>query len=336
MTNDNREISSQAIRFRAMILAISIGSLLMTVKFIAYFLTDSTAILSDALESIINVVASGFALYSIYVSNRPPDASHPYGHGKIEYFSVGFEGALIILAAVAILYKAIPAFIIERPLAQLNVGIILLLSTSAVNLVLGLFLIRTGRKTRSAPLEADGKHLLTDVYTSVVVIVGLVLVRLTGWHWLDPLAACLVAINIIFTGWHLVKEAYGRLMDEADPELLERIVEILNENRRPDWIDVHELRTRHYGDKVHVDFHLVVPRRFGLPEAHVEAEEIEKMILDTLDEVAEVIVHVDPCEDPLCKKCLQAECQDRSQAGITAVKSWRVEEVVLKRGERGE
>ncbi|MGD8313999.1 MAG: cation diffusion facilitator family transporter [Syntrophobacterales bacterium] len=336
MTNDNREISSQAIRFRAMILAISIGSLLMTVKFIAYFLTDSTAILSDALESIINVVASGFALYSIYVSNRPPDASHPYGHGKIEYFSVGFEGALIILAAVAILYKAIPAFIIERPLAQLNVGIILLLSTSAVNLVLGLFLIRTGRKTRSAPLEADGKHLLTDVYTSVVVIVGLLLVRLTGWHWLDPLAACLVAINIIFTGWHLVKEAYGRLMDEADPELLERIVEILNENRRPDWIDVHELRTRHYGDKVHVDFHLVVPRRFGLPEAHVEAEEIEKMILDTLDEVAEVIVHVDPCEDPLCKKCLQAECQDRSQAGITAVKSWRVEEVVLKRGERGE
>jgi divalent metal cation (Fe/Co/Zn/Cd) transporter len=113
-------------------------------------------------------------------------------------------------------------------------------------------------------------------------------------------------------------------------------VEILNENRRPDWIDVHELRTRHYGDKVHADFHLVVPRRFGLPEAHVEAEEIEKMILDTLDEVAEVIVHVDPCEDPLCKKCLQAECQDRSQAGITAVKSWRVEEVVLKRGERGE
>jgi cation diffusion facilitator family transporter len=270
------------------------------------------------------------------VSNRPPDASHPYGHGKIEYFSVGFEGALIILAAVAILYKAIPAFIIERPLAQLNVGIILLLSTSAVNLVLGLFLIRTGRKTRSAPLEADGKHLLTDVYTSVVVIVGLLLVRLTGWHWLDPLAACLVAINIIFTGWHLVKEAYGRLMDEADPELLERIVEILNENRRPDWIDVHELRTRHYGDKVHVDFHLVVPRRFGLPEAHVEAEEIEKMILDTLDEVAEVIVHVDPCEDPLCKKCLQAECQDRSQAGISTVKSWRVEEVVLKRGERGE
>ena len=334
MTNDKTEISSQTIRFRAMILAISVGGLLMTVKFVAYYLTDSTAILSDALESIINVVASGFALYSIYVSNQPPDTSHPYGHGKIEYFSVGFEGALIILAAVAILYKAIPAFFYPRMLAQLNVGILLLLGASVVNLVLGLFLIRTGRKTRSIPLVADGKHLLTDVYTSVGVIGGLLLVRLTGWHWWDPLAACAVAINIIITGWHLVKESIGRLMDEADPALLGRIVEILNDNRRPDWIDVHQLRTRYYGDRVHVDFHLVVPRSFGLPEAHVEAEEIETMIVNTLDEVAEVIVHVDPCEDPLCERCLQAECQDRSQAGSTTVKSWRVEEMVLKREDK--
>src|SRR5210317_181304 len=313
MTNDNTEISSQTIRFRAMILAISVGGLLMTVKFVAYYLTDSTAILSDALESIINVVASGFALYSIYVSNQPPDPSHPYGHGKIEYFSVGFEGALIILAAVVILYKAIPAFFYPRMLAQLGLGIFLLLGTSAVNLALGLFLIRTGGRTRSMPLEADGKHLLTDVYTSVGVVGGLVLVKLTGWQGWDPLTACAVAINIIFTGWRLVKESFGRLMDEADPELLGRIVDILNKNRRSDWIDIHQLRTRHYGNKVHLDFHLVVPRSFGLPEAHVEAEEIEMMILNTLDEVAEVIVHVYPCEDPLCERCLQAQCQDRSK-----------------------
>ncbi len=335
MTNDNTEISSQTIRFRAMILAISVGGLLMTVKFVAYYLTDSTAILSDALESIINVVASGFALYSIYVSNQPPDPSHPYGHGKIEYFSVGFEGALIILAAVVILYKAIPAFFYPRMLAQLGLGIFLLLGTSAVNLALGLFLIRTGGRTRSMPLEADGKHLLTDVYTSFGVVGGLVLVKLTGWQGWDPLAACAVAINIIFTGWRLVKESFVRLMDEADPELLGRIVDILNKNRRSDWIDIHQLRTRHYGNKVHLDFHLVVPRSFGLPEAHVEAEEIEMMILNTLDEVAEVIVHVDPCEDPLCERCLQAQCQDRSQAGTTTVKSWRVEEVVMKREDRG-
>ena len=149
MTSDTMETSRQTTRLRVMILAISVGGLLMTVKFVAYFLTDSAAILSDALESIINVVASGFALYSIHLSCQPADTGHPYGHGKIEYFSVGFEGALIILAAVAFLYKAIPAFFYPRMLAQLGLGIFLLLGTSAVNLALGLFLIRTGRRTRS-------------------------------------------------------------------------------------------------------------------------------------------------------------------------------------------
>lgn len=317
-----------------MILAISAGTSLMVVKFVAYLLTDSAAILSDALESIINVVASGFALYTIYLSDQPPDTSHPYGHGKIEYFSVGFEGALIILAAVAILYKAIPTFVRTQVLTQLNLGIILMLGTSAINLALGLFLIRTGRKTRSIPLVADGKHLLTDVYTSVGVVGGLVLVKLTGWHGWDPLAACAVAINIVITGYRLVKESFGRLMDEADPELLGRIVEILNANRRPDWIDIHQLRSRHYGDKVHVDFHLVVPRSFGLLEAHLEADEIEKMILDSLSEVAEVIVHVDPCEEPLCERCRQDHCQDRSRTSTDNGKPWQVEEVVVTRADR--
>jgi cation diffusion facilitator family transporter len=327
--------SQKPTRIRVMILALVVGGLLMTVKFVAYFLTDSTAILSDALESIINVVASGFALYSIYLSDRPPDWSHPYGHGKIEYVSVGFEGALIILAAVAILYKAIPAFFVAPVLAKLDVGIIIILGTSVVNLALGLFLVRTGRRTRSMPLEADGKHLLTDVYTSVGVIVGLVLVRVTGWYGWDPLVACAVALNIIVTGGHLVKKSFGRLMDEAEPELLGRIVEILNKNRRPDWIDIHHLRARHYGDKVHVDFHLVVPRSFGLPEAHREAKQIEKMILDSLSEVVEVIVHVDPCEDPLCERCLQARCQDRSKEGHATIRAWRIQEVVVKRVHRG-
>jgi cation diffusion facilitator family transporter len=335
MSGDHMEIPKRTVSFRAMILAVSVGASLMIVKFVAYLLTDSTAILSDALESIINVVASGFALYSIYLSDQPPDTSHPYGHGKIEYFSVGFEGALIILAAVAILYKAIPVFFRVQVIAQLNLGIILLLGTAAINLALGLFLIRIGRRARSIPLVADGKHLLTDVYTSVGVVGGLLLVKLTGWHGWDPLAACAVAINIVITGWRLLKESFGRLMDEADPELLDRIVEILNAHRRPDWIDIHQLRTRHYGAKVHVDFHLVVPRSFGLLQAHVEAEAIEEMIVDSLSEVVEAIVHVDPCEDPLCERCRQDHCQDRSTAGTDTGKPWRVEEVVAKRANRG-
>jgi len=334
----NEEIigSTYTVRFRAMTLALAVGGLLMAVKFVAYFITGSAAILSDAFESIINVVASGFVLYSIYLSHQPPDKSHPYGHGKIEYFAVGFEGALIILAAGAILYKAIPAFFQVRTIAKLDLGIILVIGASAVNLAVGIFLIRTGRRTRSAPVEADGKHLITDVYTSVGVIVGLVLVRVTGWLWWDPLAACAVAVNIVITGWQLVKESYGRLMDEADPELLERIVEILNQHRHPDWIDIHQLRTRYYGNKVHVDFHLVVPRSLGLLEAHLEAKEIEEKLLSSLVEVEEVIVHVDPCEDPLCEWCLRDKCQDRSQEVVGAVKPWRVEQVVMKWQYRGE
>ena len=334
----NREIkdSTYTTRFRAMTLALVVGGLLMAVKFVAFFITDSAAILSDALESIINVVASGFVLYSIYLSHQPPDKTHPYGHGKIEYFAVGFEGALIILAAGAILYKAIPAFFQARMLSKLDFGIILVLGTSAVNLAVGLFLIHTGRRTRSAPVEADGKHLITDVFTSVGVVIGLVLVKVTGLNWWDPLAACVVAVNIVITGWHLVKQSFGRLMDEADPELLGRIVEILNEHRHPDWIDIHQLRTRHYGNNVHVDFHLVVPRSLGLLEAHLEAKEIEEKILSSLVEVEEVIVHVDPCEDPLCEWCMRDKCQDRSKDLIGEVEPWRVEKAVMKWQQQGE
>ena len=319
-----------------MVLALVVGSLLMAVKFVAYFITGSAAVLSDALESIINVVASGFVLYSIYLSHQPPDKSHPYGHGKIEYFAVGFEGALIILAAGAILYKAIPSFFLAKVLSRLGFGIVLVLATSVVNLLLGLFLVRTGRRTMSAPVEADGKHLLTDVFTSAGVVIGLVLVKLTGWGWWDPVTAIAVAVNIVITGWHLVKKSFGRLMDEADPELLGRIVEILNEHRHPDWIDVHQLRTRYYGDKVHVDFHLVVPRSLGLLEAHFEAKEIEEKILHSLREVAEVIVHVDPCEDPFCEWCLRDKCQDRGRDFVGADKPWQVEKVVMKRQHEGE
>ena len=221
-------------------------------------------------------------------------------------------------------------------LTELGMGIILMFATSVVNLALGLFLIRTGRRTRSMPLEADGKHLLTDVYTSAGVAGGLILVRLTGWHGWDPLAACVVAVNIVFTGWRLLKKSLGRLMDEAEPELLGRIVEFLNVSRKPDWIDIHQLRARHYGDKVHVDFHLVVPRNMGLLEAHREAKQIEGMMLDSVTEVEEVIVHVDPCEDPFCGRCLKYQCQDRNKASPADRVPWQVEEVVMKRAQREE
>ncbi|MFP3869269.1 MAG: cation diffusion facilitator family transporter [Syntrophobacteria bacterium] len=324
-------MSQQTSSLRLMILAVCASGMLVAVKFAAYMLTGSAAILSDALESIINVATSGFALYSVYLGGRPPDFRHPYGHGKVEYFSAGFEGALIMLAAVAILYKAIPAFLHERVLIKLELGILVMLGTSLVNLALGISLVRTGRRIKSIAVEADGKHLLTDVYTSVGVVGGLILVRLTGWQRWDPLVACIVAVNIVVSGWRLLGESFQRLMDRADPELLGRIVEILNQHRQPEWIDIHQLRARRYGQRVHLDLHLILPRTYGLVEAHAQAKEIERILLESLDEVDEVIVHLDPCEDPLCWQCQRQKCEDRIGAGGGTDKPWRLEDLVTKR-----
>ncbi|MBW1981408.1 MAG: cation transporter [Deltaproteobacteria bacterium] len=326
----NRTLQS-ATPVKAMALAFVVSCLLTSVKFVAYAVTGSTAVLSDAFESIINVVAGGFALFSTHLSSIPADRKHPYGHGKIEYFSVGFEGALIALASMAILARSIPEFFHERQLTNLEQGIFLIVAASAVNFFLGWFLIRTGRKNNSDVLIADGKHLLTDVYTSGGVLVGLVLVRTTGAQWWDPAIACLVAVNILYTGWRLLSTSFGRLMDQADPDLLSRIVAILNRHRQPEWIDIHHLRARRYGRQVSIDFHLILPRSFSLVEAHSQAKEIERVLVNALGEIGEVIVHLDPCDDPFCPKCQRHSCADRTTESLGLHAPWRVEDVVAEK-----
>ncbi|MFO7802627.1 MAG: cation diffusion facilitator family transporter [Desulfovermiculus sp.] len=297
---------------QVMVLAVIMGALLMALKFGAYMLTGSAGILSDALESIINVAASGFALYSVYLSTLPPDANHPYGHGKAEYFSAGFEGALIILAAGAILYQAVPRFFDPRPLAHLGGGMLLVAAAAIVNAALGWLLIRTGKSSNSPALAADGKHLLTDVVTSLGVLVGLLLVHWTKMLWLDPLVACLVAGNILYAGSKLLRESTGRLMDEADPKLLEHIVKVLNAHRRPEWIHVHHLRARRYGPNIHVDLHMILPRSYTLTQTHATVKDIEQVLSADLGPGAEVIVHADPCTDSWCPVCSRPECGQRA------------------------
>ncbi|MFO7876731.1 MAG: cation diffusion facilitator family transporter [Desulfovermiculus sp.] len=299
-------------KIQVMILAVILGALLMALKFGAYLLTGSAGILSDALESIINVAASGFALYSVYLSTRPPDANHPYGHGKVEYFSAGFEGALIVLAAGAILFQAVPRFFDPRPLTHLGGGMLLLAGATVLNLALGLLLIQTGKHSNSLALTADGKHLLTDVVTSLGVLGGLVLVHFTGLVWLDPLVACLVAGNILYAGSKLLRESTGRLMDEADPELLEHIVQLLNAHRRTEWIHIHHLRARRYGPNVHVDLHVMLPRTYDLTQTHQAVKDIEQVLKADLGPEAEIIVHPDPCTDTWCPICGLPDCHKRS------------------------
>lgn len=309
---------------KVMLTALVVGAGLMCLKFYAYWITGSSALLSDALESIINVVASAFALGSILLSAKPPDESHPYGHGKIEFFSAGFEGALIILAAIGIFQQGVHQIVNPHELPRLESGLLILLGVALVNLVLGLALIRTGKLTRSLPLVADGKHVLTDVYTSGGVLLGLGLVYYSGWLWLDGAVACFVGVNIVVAGVKLVREAFVGLMDASDPDLLDEISHLLARHRKDVWIDVHKLRSWRSGRRVHVDFHLILPRDLPLEYGHQHVKDLERIFEAHFGGFADVLIHLDPCTDPECPVCWFDPCEIR-QKGKTQQRIWHRE-----------
>jgi cation diffusion facilitator family transporter len=315
------------VRVGAACLSLFVGALLMGVKFYLYRMTHSSAILSDALESIINVVASGFALSSVLIAAKPADESHPYGHGKIEYFSAGFEGALIVLAAAGIFFTGVPRIFEPGDLPHLKGSLLGLFGVSLANLALGVFLVRIGRRTSSLTLMADGKHVITDVYTSGGVLLGLLLAKVTGWYRLDGIIACLVGINILFSGWSLIRQSFTGLMDASDPNLLKRIADLIADCRRDPWIDIHQLRAWRSGNFVHVDFHLILPRDFSLKESHREGKILEKIIVDHFEGHASVLIHTDPCEDIDCPVCRQEICGLRSSRR-TGESSWSVASLV--------
>lgn len=300
---------------------------LLAVKFAAYEVTGSAAVLSDALESIVNVMASGFALFSVTLSARPPDASHPYGHGRIEFFSAGFEGALIIVAAVAICWEAIPRLFEPAPLAQLSLGMWLVGVAGGANALIGFYLQHAGHRAHSLALIADGKHLLSDAYTSVGVLLGMFLVWLTGWNVLDALVALVVALHIVVMGGALLRQSIARLMDEAEPALLQRIVQALETARQPAWIDLHNLRAWRSGPRYHADFHLTLPRYWDLERCHDVSHEVEILIQKTQPTSGDVIIHLDPCLPRDCPACIVMDCPVRV-AAPHGLRPWTVTSAV--------
>jgi cation diffusion facilitator family transporter len=299
---------------RAGRLALGLGLLVFLGKLGVYAATGSTAVLSDALESIVNVVAAGLLLYSLIVAARPADRDHPYGHGKVEFFSSGVEGALIAVAAILILAEATRALWVGAEVRHLDAGLIGLAALTVVNAWLGLSLIRTGRRAHSVALVADGQHILTDVWTSVGVLIGLLAVRLTGWVALDPLVAIAVAMNILRMGWKLVRQAVGGLMDEADEGSLQQVAAALEAHRRPWWIDVHGLRTFGSGALRHTDFHLAVPRFFDAERLHQVHDELRRVVTEATGMLGDVIVHFDPCRPRQCSSCAMPDCPVRASA----------------------
>ncbi|MAF13123.1 cation transporter [Candidatus Poribacteria bacterium] len=314
-------------RVRAIRLSVAVGVVMLATKVTAYYLTGSAAIASDAIESVVHVVATVFALYSVVKSTQPPDPLHPYGHGKIEFFSAGFEGGLIILAACAIVAQVARALASGAPPNRLGVGILLTLAAGTVNLVLGVYLVRAGRTTASVTVEADGRHVLTDSYTSLGVVVGLMLVRLTGWSVLDPLVAAAVALNILITGGRLVRQSVGGLMDEAEEDILAAILAVIHTTRAPEWIDIHHLRSWRSGDRRYVDLHLTVPRYWDIDRAHVAHRDVEAAVLEHIEAEGDVIVHMDPCNANCCCFCDVEACDVRSEPRRVD-HPWTIERVV--------
>lgn len=275
--------------------SVGIALAVLALKYAAYVLTGSLALYSDALESIINVAAAAAALIALRVAARPADAEHPFGHSKAEYLSAVLEGVLIVLAAVAILWEAAPKLQSARAVELPPLGLALSVGASAVNGVWAGQLLRAGRLSRSPALTADGRHLLSDVVTSVGVLAGVVLARLTGWAILDPLLACLVALNILWSGWELMRESLGGLMDAgADPETLAHIRELLSQHAEG-ALEAHDLLTRTAGRLTFIEFHLVVPGEMTVAEAHAICDRLEG-VLEAEVAGARVIIHVEPQE----------------------------------------
>lgn len=285
----------------------------MLAKFVAYFITSSNAILTDAAESIVNVLASAFAFYSIYLTTLPKDENHPYGHGKVEFFSAFVEGVLIGLAGIIIILKSTYDLIYPQEISQLYQGAIIIGTTGLVNLIVGLYLINTGKISKSITLEADGKHLLTDSISSGGLVIGIILIQLTQIYWLDGVISIFLGIYIIYNGYKLTRRSVGGLMDESNLELVTDIVKILQENRENSWIDVHNLRAQQYGADLHVDCHVTLPYYFDLNMVHQEISSIDRLINISGNHKTELFIHSDPCLPACCNYCKMPNCSVRQE-----------------------
>ncbi len=312
---------------RLQLLVVFVGMVLMGAKFVAFFVTSSNAILTDALESIINVVAGGFSLYSLVLSSQPRDENHPYGHGKIEFIAATLEGSLILVAGGVIIFKSVYNLFSPHELHQLDLGILLIAITGLVNYVVGYITERRGQNTNSMVLVAGGKHLKTDAYSTVGILVGLILLYFTGMVWLDSVVAIIFGGIICYTGYKILRKSVAGIMDEADYELLKRIVVVLNKNRRDNWIDIHNLRVIKYGSTLHIDCHLTVPWYLNVQQAHDEVEALGTLVRSKIDPGIELFVHTDPCIEASCHICSKLECPVRQHTFKEHVE-WDFEKVI--------
>jgi cation diffusion facilitator family transporter len=305
------QITHQNLRLQKIVTGIAI--VLFIIKLIAWRITGSVAILTDALESIVNVVAGLIGVYSLYISAKPKDYDHPYGHGKAEFISAAVEGTLITVAGFIIIYEAVNNLLHPHIIKKLDYGLILVGITAVINYLTGAYCVKTGKKNNSLPLIASGRHLQTDTWSTLGIIVGLVLMLVFKYSWMDSAVAIFFSFIIIFTGYKIVRSSIAGIMDEADETLLNKLVFTLNNQRKPNWIDLHNLRIIKYGGTLHMDCHLTVPWYLNVNEAHKEIDDLANLVKREYGDSMELFVHSDGCLDFSCKICLVETCRVRHQ-----------------------
>jgi len=288
-----------------------VGILLFFIKVVAWYLTGSVAILTDALESTVNVAAGLIGVYSLFVSAKPKDKDHPYGHGKAEFLSAAVEGTLVGVAGLFIIYEAVYSLIHPRVVQKLDYGIMLVAFTGLINYIMGSICHKTGKRTNSLALIASGKHLQTDTYSTMGIIVGLVLLYLLKYWWIDSIVAILFAFISLYTGYKIIRSSVAGIMDETDTDLMEKMVAMLNNNRRQNWVDLHNLRIIKYGGTLHLDCHLTVPWYLNVLEAHEEIELLSQTVRNEFGQSLELFVHNDACMEFSCRICSKQDCTVR-------------------------
>ena len=298
----------------------------MLAKFTAYFLTASNFVLTDAAESIVNVFASSFAFFSIYLASQPRDANHPYGHGKVEYFSVFIEGSLIGVAAVTIIVKSVYGIFYPKEIHDLLTGAVIIGATGIVNGGLGFYMIRRGKQMPSITIEADGRHLLADMVTSASLVAGLLLIYFTKIIWLDSALSILVAGYIVYSSYQLIRKSVSGLMDEADFSIMGDVIKVLNEKRRDPWIDIHNFRAQKYGNELHIDCHLTLPNYYDLNSVHMEVSLVDTLINKDVTKT-ELFIHTDPCLPECCHYCSMPNCPIRSEPKTEEI-AWTLDKII--------
>lgn len=295
-----------------------IGVFLFLGKLFAWYLTSSDAVYSDAMESIVNVLSAFMGLYALYLSSKPKDKDHPYGHGKIEFITSGIEGVMIIFAGIMIMIEAVKSIIYHNQLKELDWGITIIIVVGLINYYIGYLSIKRGEKENSQVLIASGKHLQSDTYTTLGVALSLVFVYFTKIYWIDAIVALGFGGYIIFIGLKIIRTSLKGIMDEADEEILKQIAMVLTQNRQPNWVDIHNMKVQQFGEHLHIDAHITLPWYYSLKDAHYQMENVMKVLQENIDRSIEFNFHMDDCKEFSCALC-ELDCIYRQKSFLRLI-----------------